>query len=310
MNTRRPIAILAAAAALLALPVYSVFGGADDPNPPSQFQVSNQTALSDSFTYQGRLTETNQPANGTYDFQFTLFGAASGSAQVCTVAANDIETRDDVTVANGVFTVDLDFCPEAFDGDARWLEIAVRNGTATGVYTVLSPRQPISPTPYAIYAKRTGSLAVPFSASGASTGANSVFAITQNGTTNPGFALIADGSTGSGAKVAGDITGIEIDGPIKVSGTKSAFQVTVETGTGENVCDPTGDPTTNGVEIPTTVANAATDMLFVTAVGEVSSTFGVVFDDAACADGAWIIYAHDDTSMIDGQVFNVLVIKQ
>ena len=108
-----------------------------------------QTPLGTSFTYQGRLTENNQPANGTYDFQFTIYGAASGSAQVCTVAANDIETRDDVTVTNSVFTVELDFCADAFDGDARWLEIAVRHNSSE-FYTTLSPREQIASSPYAV----------------------------------------------------------------------------------------------------------------------------------------------------------------
>jgi hypothetical protein len=60
--------------------------------------------LGTSFTYQGRLTDAGTPANGAYDLRFTLFDAASGGAQVGTTL-----TRDDVAVANGLFTVSLDF---------------------------------------------------------------------------------------------------------------------------------------------------------------------------------------------------------
>jgi hypothetical protein len=274
--------------------------------------VLQQTALDGSFTYQGRLAENNQPANGTYDLRFTIYGAETGSAQICTVAAEDTVERADVTVTNGLFTVPLDFCAEAFDGDKRWLEIAVRPGSSTGTYTVLSPRQPISPTPYALYAQRSGGLQVPFSATGATTGTNAVFAITQNGTTTPGVALFADGGGGTGADINGDTIGLDLDGPLKVSGTKTAFQVTVVTGTGENVCNPGPSTNARGVEIPLTVANAATDMVFVTVVGgtPLAGGFGVTFDDAACVDNSWVIYSIEDTALPNGLIFNVLVIKQ
>ncbi|MHC4624358.1 MAG: hypothetical protein ACYS4W_10715, partial [Planctomycetota bacterium] len=46
----------------------------------------------------------------------------------------------------------------SFDGDARWLEIGVRPGEQSDPceYTILSPRQEVTPTPYAIYAERAG----------------------------------------------------------------------------------------------------------------------------------------------------------
>ena len=39
-----------------------------------------------------------------------------------------------------------------FDGTGLWLEAAVRPGSSTGGYTILSPRQEITPAPYALYA--------------------------------------------------------------------------------------------------------------------------------------------------------------
>ena len=63
------------------------------------------------FTYQGRLTDAGNPANGAYDLQLRLFDAASGGAQVGPTLA-----RDDVVVTNGLFTVSLDFGASAFNG--------------------------------------------------------------------------------------------------------------------------------------------------------------------------------------------------
>jgi hypothetical protein len=98
-------------------------------------------------TYQGRLLDGDLAADGLYDLQFNLYDAqTSGSQKGQTV---DIEDMD---VIGGYFTVDLDFGEGVFDGNPRWLQIAVRPGASTGQYTVLDPRQRIAPTPYALYA--------------------------------------------------------------------------------------------------------------------------------------------------------------
>ena len=86
-------------------------------------------AQTTAFTYQGRLTDGGNPANGPYDLQLVLFDAATGGAQVGATL-----TRDDVPVANGLFTVSLDF-GTAFAGAKRWLELRVRPGSSTGAYT-------------------------------------------------------------------------------------------------------------------------------------------------------------------------------
>jgi hypothetical protein len=99
------------------------------------------------FTYQGRLDIAGTPANGTNDLTFTLYDAASAGATVGTS-----NTVNDLVITNGLFTVTLDFGAGVFNGAARWLQIAARPGVSTGAYTNLAPRQPITPTPYAIYA--------------------------------------------------------------------------------------------------------------------------------------------------------------
>lgn len=97
------------------------------------------------FTFQGRLTDATRSATGLYDFRFQLWNAPlEGSA----LGTNDLPA---VNVAEGIYSVRLDFGIGVFDGSPRWLEIAVRtNGAAA--FTVLQPRLAITPVPYALRA--------------------------------------------------------------------------------------------------------------------------------------------------------------
>jgi hypothetical protein len=95
-------------------------------------------------TYQGFLTEDGQPADGEYDFSFTLFPTLTGGAPITTT----IQVSD-VTVTDGVFTVALDFGADVFTGEPRYLEILVRPGTG-GNFTQLAPRQQLTPAPSAL----------------------------------------------------------------------------------------------------------------------------------------------------------------
>ncbi len=103
-----------------------------------------QTTAGTGFTYQGSLNDGASPANGQYDFTFTLFDALAAGNQVGTIVP-----MLNHTVTNGLFTVTLDFGTTAFQGDARWLQIAVRP-TGGGSYTTLAPRQALTATPYAM----------------------------------------------------------------------------------------------------------------------------------------------------------------
>jgi hypothetical protein len=102
------------------------------------------------FTYQGRLLDENSPANGLYDLEFKLYDAADVRASTQQRATT---TLDDVDVIDGYFTVRLDFGEQVFNGDPRWLEIGIRPGSSTGDYTVVSPRQELTPAVYAMYAE-------------------------------------------------------------------------------------------------------------------------------------------------------------
>ena len=112
-----------------------------------------QTPLGSAFTYQGVLTDGNAPAQGSYDFVFGLYSDAAGTSQV----DSDVN-KGGVPVVDGRFTVALDFGPEAFVDEARWLRIGVRSTSAGGAYTNLEPIQPLTPAPTALYAATTDDL--------------------------------------------------------------------------------------------------------------------------------------------------------
>jgi len=105
------------------------------------------------FMYHGRLTDNGIPASGNYDLTAAVFDADIVGNQVGVTLTNSV-----VTVNNGLFTVTLDFGTGVFDGRDRWLEIGVRPG-GVGDFTLLNPRQLLTPTPYAITASNiTGTL--------------------------------------------------------------------------------------------------------------------------------------------------------
>ena len=101
------------------------------------------------FTYQGRLTDNGAPATGLYDVQFTVFDALTGGN-----AVGEPQIGVAVPVTNGVFSVTLDFGAGVFTGANRFLELAVRTNTSPNPHATLSPRQPVTSTPYAIQALR------------------------------------------------------------------------------------------------------------------------------------------------------------
>ena len=96
------------------------------------------------FTYQGRLGNAGAPADGSHDFEFRLFDAETGGAQI----GGDLP-RDTVDVTDGVFTVQLDFGDAPFNSAPRWLEIDVRE-SGGGTYTTLAPRNRIGASPFAV----------------------------------------------------------------------------------------------------------------------------------------------------------------
>lgn len=102
------------------------------------------------FTYQGQLTLNSEPVTGRCDFQFTLY-----SDPTTETALGPTQSQPDLPITGGLFNTVLGFGSEAFDGQPRWLEVAVRCPAGNGEFTILAPRQALTPTPYALRAAST-----------------------------------------------------------------------------------------------------------------------------------------------------------
>ena len=125
---------------------------AQEPDGTDLGRAVSQVLAGNAFTYQGYLTDGGSPANGIYDFFFSLYADAGGTQWV-----TDADSVDNVNVVDGLFTVSVDVTEAGLgdvyfylNGDARYLRIGVRPGASTGAYTYLSPLQPLTPAPYAL----------------------------------------------------------------------------------------------------------------------------------------------------------------
>jgi hypothetical protein len=130
-------------------------------------------------------------------------------------------------VIDGYFTVVMDFNDaNAFNGAVRWLEVGVRLGNQNDPngYTPLSPRQRITPAPYAL---RAESVSAPLELVASAPAGTAVLGVSSTG---DGVAIGTQGKNGdigmlgmSGVAVAG-IAGSgglagSFDGNVNVSGT-------------------------------------------------------------------------------------------
>ncbi len=99
------------------------------------------------FTYQGELKASGTPVTESVDFQFTLYDSVTGGT-----AVGPTLSTNGAGVLNGRFAVRLDFGSAAFTGEERYLEIAVRSPAGSGAFVTLTPRQTLTPAPYALFA--------------------------------------------------------------------------------------------------------------------------------------------------------------
>ncbi|WP_170113393.1 tail fiber domain-containing protein [Ahniella affigens] len=180
-------------------------------------------AMSTAFTYQGSLEDAGLPANGTFDFSFELLD-------------HQTIVREDVTVIDGLFTVDLDFGPAITMGDYELL-VGVRPGNQTGAFAPLNTSTPIRPVPQAQVAE--------FAGEAASVSPNAVGAVG-----------IIDGSVGAAEinstevqrRVAGScganeaIRSVAADGSVTCSVTSGAVSAVTAINTGSGL---TGGPITS-----------------------------------------------------------------
>src|SRR5215471_12650811 len=160
--------------------------------------------LGSAFTYQGRLSDGGQPANGNYDILFSLMDASTNGSPV-----GPTLPIPNVPVHDGYFTVELDFGTNAFNGNSRWLDIGVRtNCNCLANYTLLSPRQPLNAAPYAQFSVNAAQATTATSATTANTATTANAVAWANITGMPaGFADGVDNDTtyaaGSGLTLSG-----------------------------------------------------------------------------------------------------------
>ena len=93
-------------------------------------------------TYQGTLQDNGSLADGLYNMRFRLYDSLSRGNQV----GGDVNLAD-VPVTKGQFTVDIDFGYGVYNGQALYLEVAIR--TESNGFDTLSPRQPLTGVPLA-----------------------------------------------------------------------------------------------------------------------------------------------------------------
>lgn len=105
--------------------------------------------LGTAFTYQGQLKKNGALVNGSCSLSFDLYDAASGGNHIAGPVNGN---PNPATVSNGSFTVQIDF-GNVFAGLSEYLQTTVQC-PGDNVPTTLS-RQPLTPTPYAIYSMNT-----------------------------------------------------------------------------------------------------------------------------------------------------------
>ncbi|WP_154223905.1 hypothetical protein [Marinicella rhabdoformis] len=97
------------------------------------------------FTYQGKLFDGGTPANGLYDFEFTLYDSAVNGSILA------IQTMDDIQVVDGIFSTQIDFTdiPDLFEITQVWIEARV--GEPDTALTLMEPRTEVKATAQAFY---------------------------------------------------------------------------------------------------------------------------------------------------------------
>jgi Chaperone of endosialidase len=113
--------------------------------------VTQTTAqpLAEDFTVQGALSDNGTTFLGPVDLELRLFGSAVGGSQI-----GPVVSHNNVLLDNGIFSVVANFGPGAFLGQARWIEIRVADA-GLGNFVTLAPRQPVLPSPNALFANKS-----------------------------------------------------------------------------------------------------------------------------------------------------------
>ncbi|MGE0479567.1 MAG: hypothetical protein AB7Q17_03745 [Phycisphaerae bacterium] len=303
----------------------------------SALPVLAQTPLDTIFTYQGQLKQSGQPFGGDADFEFALFDSAVGGTQIGSTIA-----LADQPVSNGLFTVSLDFGAAPFaGGEARWLEIRVEGET-------LVPRQPVRPTPYALYALGApwdgltgvpagfadgiddiGGLVLPYAGVQADPG--TLFAINNTGigraidatssggvaiqATSPGngIALLGigtvTGSTGAAVLDAAGVRGEATNAAGQTYGVRGETRSTALNASGVRGLATAATGATNGVWGTTASATDLSAGVFGQATSAAGVTFAVLGQNASGAAGAASVLANTTNAAPPGATYGLRAIN-
>ena len=175
------------------------------------------------FTYQGSLNSGGVVANGNHDFEFALFDALSGGAQLgATLPQNG------VTVTNGIFAVSLDFGSQ-FPGAQRFLEIRVRP-SGVGAFTPLTPRQQITSSPYAVKSLNSDTATTATNATNATNATTATNALQLGGVAANQYVITTDSrmtdertpTAGSANYIQNQNAGAQAASSFNISGTGTA----------------------------------------------------------------------------------------
>ena len=137
MKLNRILTLILTVSLLLVLAIS--LGRAQEPTEPEQPQgeLSIEASVASKFTYQGVLREDGFPVSGTRNMTFRLY-----TDSACTVPLSAVINMPTVPVSQGLFSVELSFSQDYFNGQGLWLGIQVG--------TTQVACQEIVPVPYAL----------------------------------------------------------------------------------------------------------------------------------------------------------------
>ena len=213
--------------------------------------------------YQGQLGDGGSPANGNYDLRFTIYDSTNIPGNVVVGPLTNSATA----VSNGLFTVSLDFGAGVFTGPARWLDIGVRTNGSVNAFTILSPRQMLTPVPYAIFANTASNLSGTLPATqllgtlpaSAFAGYTNTVALTNNGNVFNGTFTGAFSGNGGGVTNVSvtNLTGILADSQLPAN---TVFENSNQTFIGSNTF--TGNNSFKGANTFTNLGNSFAGSFF------------------------------------------------
>jgi len=105
--------------------------------------ASIQPTTGTAFTYQGQLLYNGAPKTSTCRLVFILWDAETGGTNLAT-------TNSVVAIQNGLFSTEVDFGENVFQGNARWMSIRIQCPVNYGPWTDLAGRIRLNAAPYAL----------------------------------------------------------------------------------------------------------------------------------------------------------------